>query len=72
MEKDAFVRLSGWSIIVGAIAFLSGAIGMLFYESHTVDWNTPRMQLAAFAVFWAPVLLAVGLLGLRAREAGMG
>lgn len=25
------------------------------------------MQLAAFAVFWAPVLLAVGMLGLRAR-----
>ena len=67
MEKDAFVRLSGWSLIVGAIAFLPGAIGMLFYESQTIDWNTPRMQLAAFAVFWAPVLLAIGLLGLRAR-----
>jgi hypothetical protein len=67
MKKDAFVRLSGWSIIVGAIAFLPGAIGMGLYESQTINWNTPPMQLVAFAVFWAPVLLAVGLLGLRAR-----
>jgi hypothetical protein len=67
MKKDAFVRLSGWSIIVGAIAFLPGAIGMGFYESQTINWNTPPMQLVAFAVFWAPVLLAVGLLGLWAR-----
>jgi hypothetical protein len=67
MKKDTFVRLSGRSFIVGAIAFLPGAIGMLFYESQTINWNTPPMQLAAFAVFLAPVLLAVGLLGLRAR-----
>jgi len=67
MKKDTFVRLSGWSITVGAIAFLPGAIGQLYYESQTINWNTPPMQLAAFAVFWAPVLLAVGLLGLRAR-----
>jgi hypothetical protein len=67
MRKDVPIQLSGWSMIVGAIAFLPGAIGMLFYESQTIDWNTPPMQLAAFAVFWAPVLLAVGLLGLRAR-----
>jgi hypothetical protein len=67
MRKDVPIQLSGWSLIVGAIAFLPGAIGMLFYESQTINWNTPPMQLAAFAVFWAPVLLAVGLLGLRAR-----
>ena len=67
MKKDTFVRLSGWSLIVGAITFLPGAIGMGFYESHTIDWNTPPMQLVAFAVFLAPVLLAVGLLGLGSR-----
>jgi hypothetical protein len=67
MNKNIFVRLAGWLLMVGAIAFLPGAIGMLFYESQTIDWNTPPMQLAAFAVFWAPVLLAVGMLGLRAR-----
>ena len=67
MKKDAFVRLSGRSLTVGAIAFLPGAIGMLFYESQTINWNTPPMQLVAFAVFWAPVLLAIGLLALWAR-----
>lgn len=67
MRKNVLIQLSGWSIIVGAIAFLPGAIGIGFYESQTFDWNTPPMKLVAFAVFWAPVLLAVGLLGLRAR-----
>jgi len=67
MNNSNFIRLSGWSFIIGAIAFLPGAIGMLFYGSQTIDWNTPLMQLATVAVFWAPVLLTVGLLGLRAR-----
>jgi hypothetical protein len=67
MNNSNFIRSSGWLMILGAIAFLPGAIGMLFYESQTIDWNTPPMQLAAFAVFSAPVLLAVGMLGLRAR-----
>lgn len=67
MSKSNFIQLSGLLMILGAIAFLPGAIGMLFYESQTIDFNTPLMQLAAFAVFWAPVLLAVGMLGLRIR-----
>jgi len=67
MNKSNFIRLSGWSFIIGAIAFLPGAIGMLFYGSQTIDWNAPLMQLVAFAVFWAPILLAVGILGLRTR-----
>ena len=67
MNNSNFIRLSGWSFIIGAIAFLPGAIGMLFWNSQTIDWGTPPMQLAAFAVFWAPALLALGMLGLRAR-----
>jgi hypothetical protein len=67
MRKNVLIQLGGWSMIVGAIAFLPGAIGMLFYESQTIDWNTPPMQLVAFAMFWSPVLLTVGLLGRRAR-----
>ncbi len=66
MNKSDFIKLSGWAFIVGAIAFLPGAIGMLFWESQTIDWDTPPMRLAAFAVFLAPLLLAVGMLGLRA------
>jgi len=72
MNNSNFIRLSGWSFIIGAIAFLPGAIGMLSWEGEA-QTNFPVMQLAAFAVFWAPILLAVGLLGLRARyEIGSG
>jgi hypothetical protein len=67
MNNSNFIRLSGWLMILGAIAFLPGAIAMLFWDSQTVGGNDPSMQLAAFAVFWAPILLAVGMLGLRAR-----
>jgi hypothetical protein len=67
MNNSNFIRLSGWAFIIGAIAFLPGAIGMLFWESQTNDWDTPPMRLAAVAVFLSPLLLAVGMLGLRAR-----
>lgn len=67
MNNPSFIRLSGWLMILGAIAFLPGAIAMLFWESQTLGWSPSVMQLAAFAVFWAPILLAVGMLGLRAR-----
>jgi len=67
MNNPNFIRLSGWLMILGAIAFLPGAIAMLFWESQTLGWSPSVMQLAAFAVFWAPILLAVGMLGLRAR-----
>ncbi|HSG42691.1 MAG TPA: hypothetical protein VLA72_06010 [Anaerolineales bacterium] len=66
MNNSNFIRLSGWLIIVGAIAFLPGAIGMLSWEGES-QTTTPLKQLAAFAVFWAPIFLAVGLLGLRAH-----
>ncbi len=69
MKKDDFVRLGGWSLMVGAIAFLPGAIGMLWneYSQYTINWNSPPMQVLTFAVFWAPILLAVGMMGLQAR-----
>lgn len=67
MNNPSFIRVSGWLMILGAVAFLPGAIAMLFWESQTLRWSPSVMQLAAFAVFWAPVLLAVGMLGLRAR-----
>lgn len=66
MNTSNFIRLSGWAIIIGSISFLPGAIGMLSWEEESPA-TTPLMQLAVFAVFWAPILPAVGLLGLRAR-----
>jgi hypothetical protein len=67
MNNSNFIRLSGWAFIIGAIAFLPGAIAMLSWGSQTTDGNTSSLQLAAFAVFFAPLLMAVGMLGLRAR-----
>jgi hypothetical protein len=67
MNNSNFIRLSGWAFILGAIAFLPGAIAMLSWGSQTMDGNTSSLQLAAFAVFFAPLLMAVGMLGLRAR-----
>jgi len=65
MNNSNFIRLSGWSFMVGAISFLPGAIGMLSWgDSQTI---APLMQLAAFAVFLAPLLMVLGMLGLRAR-----
>ena len=67
MSKSSFIRLSGWSFIVGAITFLPGAIAMLSWEGESTGSPPMIMQLATFAVFWAPMLLAIGMLGLRAR-----
>ena len=36
MKNSNFIRLSGWSFIIEAVAFLPGAIGMLFYGSQTI------------------------------------
>jgi len=67
MNNSNFIRLSGWSFIVGAIAFLPGAIGMLSWEGESTGPTPVIMQLAAFAVFLAPLLMILGMLGLRAR-----
>jgi len=61
MSKSIFIRLSGWAFIIGAISFLPAAILQLDYESRTIS----PLMIKTF--FWAPVLLVVGLLGLRAR-----
>ena len=34
MKKDAFVRISGWSLIVGAIVFLPGVSAMMLYDTQ--------------------------------------
>jgi hypothetical protein len=61
MNNSKFIRLSGWLFIVGAIAFLRPAILQLDYGARTIS------PLMTNTFFWAPVLLAVGLLGLRVR-----
>ena len=69
MNKDDFARLGGWLLMASAVAFLPGAIGMILSETRYAirSWDSFPFNVVAFAVFWAPVLLAVGMLGLRAR-----
>lgn len=67
MNNSRFIRLSGWSFVVGAVAFLPGAIGMLSWEAQPTGSTTLTVQLAAFAVFLAPLFMVLGMLGLRAR-----
>jgi len=69
MNKANFIRLSGWLLMASAVAFMPGAIGMgLSVTRYAVrNWDIFPFNVAAFAVFWAPLLLAVGILGLRAR-----
>jgi len=67
MLNTKFIRLSGWLMILGAIAFLPAAILQLDYGSRTIS------PLMTNTFFWAPVLLVVGLLGLQARyKIGIG
>jgi hypothetical protein len=67
MNKSNFIRLSGRSFIIGAIAFLPGAIGMLSWEGESIGSTPVIMQLVAFTVFLAPLFMVLGMLGLRAR-----
>jgi len=67
MNNSSFIRLSGWAFIIGAIGFLPGAIGMLSWEGESTGPTTLAMQLTAFGVFLAPLLMVLGMLGLRAR-----
>ena len=61
MNNSNFIRLSSWAFIIGAIAFLPASILQLDYESRTIS------PLMINTFFWAPLLLVVGLLGLRVR-----
>jgi len=68
MSNSNFTRLSGWAFIVGAVFFLPGGVGMLLWDTrYAFNWDAPGMQAVGFSAFLAPVLLAIGLLGLRAR-----
>ena len=70
MTKSKFIRVSGWSLMLGAIAFSIFTISALV-ESNFYD---PYMRLNIFydtkivlGIGISSVLLAVGILGLRTR-----
>jgi hypothetical protein len=69
MKKDAFVRISGWSLIVGAIVFLPGVSAMMLYDTqYAINWDSQVLtQVLTWAIFLSPILFAIGMMGLRAR-----
>ena len=67
MNKSIFVRLAGWSLMVGAVIFLPGVSAMMLYDTQYTNAINLDSQVSIWAIFLSPILLAVGMLGLRAR-----
>jgi hypothetical protein len=70
MTRSKFIRLSGWSLMLGAVTFFV----FILLEFLAIDVYTPYGSMGSYAGFgflmsvWVtPVLLGVGLLGLRTR-----
>lgn len=73
MTKSNFVRLSGWSLMLGAFTLFLFIVG-IYLEYEVYD---PFRRFQAFNEYsllvsvWAtPVLFAIGILGLRTRHGG--
>lgn len=70
MTRSKFIRLSGWSLMLGAVTLFLFCLGV-YLENNVYD---PFRRFQAFSEYsfmvniWAtPILFAVGMLGLRAR-----
>jgi hypothetical protein len=70
MTRSEFIRLSGWSLMLGALTFLL----FILLELLANDVYTPYGPMGTYAGFgflvsvWVtPILFGVGLLGMRAR-----
>ncbi len=70
VNKSTFIRISGWAMVLGAIAFLM--VFSLFY----IETNYPLIHIEdtlystisyVYGLFVGPFLLAFGMLGLRTR-----
>jgi len=70
MNNSSFIRLSGWALILGAVAF-SPFIVIVMLENTSFSLPVFQSGLLENAIvigfFWSPVLIAIGMLGLRAR-----
>ena len=73
MTKSNFIRMSGWSLMLGAFTLFLFLVGIyLQYEVYDPFRRFQAFNEYSFLVsVWAtPVLLAVGVLGLRTRHGG--
>ena len=69
MNNSSFIRLSGWAFIIGAFCFY-----MFFplYYLNSLGVNVSRFMAGwgityDLSFYWSPIVLAIGMFGLRAR-----
>jgi len=69
MNNSSFIRLSGWSFIIGAFCFY---LFFPLYYLNSTGLNVDRFM-AGWGIsydltfYWSPILLAIGMFGLWAR-----
>jgi hypothetical protein len=69
MNNSNFIRLSGWALILGGVAFSPFIVTSLLESTPmSLPFSLGGFfeSMAILGFFWSPVLLAVGMLGLRA------
>ena len=70
MNNSSFIRLSGWSFIIGAFCFY---MFFPFYYLSLTGVNVDRLIAAGWGIsydlsfYWSPFVLAIGMFGLLAR-----
>ncbi|MEJ2599384.1 MAG: hypothetical protein P8Z00_13700 [Anaerolineales bacterium] len=70
MTRSKFIRLSGWSLMVGAVTFFVFILVIFLATDvyNTYGLNGSFAEIPFLLSVWAtPILLGVGLLGLRTR-----
>jgi hypothetical protein len=73
MTRPKFIRLSGWALMTGAVAFLPFLIENMLvltrYSPLLNGWYVPDL-IVEFGLVYGSILLPIGMLGLRARYGG--
>jgi hypothetical protein len=66
MTRSKFIRLSGWSLILGGVTFL--LFGLIIFLTDGQSDESLISSIGTILITWlCPVLFGVGLLGLRTR-----
>lgn len=69
MSKSTFIRISGWALVLGGIAFLLLFMGWFMDQYYPLlHWSDKYGDIGYVAgLLVAPLLTAIGIFGLRAR-----
>jgi hypothetical protein len=73
MTRPKFIRLSGWALMTGAVAFLPFLITVMLVSTryNPIPLGLYLLEnIASFGFIYGSILLPIGMLGLRARYGG--